>query len=69
MTEVRQPKHDSLPESPVDWQDIPLGPGQEPLPRGHLQFTHDGDPFHGTEVRRKPGYETLVVVHRLGNPA
>lgn len=66
----RTPEHDSLASSPVDWVDIPLGPGQEPSPRGQLQFTKDGSAIFGTDVRRKPGYEHLVVVHRPpSNPA
>lgn len=40
-----------------DWQDIPLGPGQEPAgPRGHLQY----DPATG-ETRRHPDWESLVI--------
>lgn len=64
MTSPRSPQRDSLPESPVDYVDIPLGPGQEPNIRGHLQFTREGDAIHGTDVRRTPGYESIPVVHR-----
>lgn len=61
---VTNPHGDHLPESPVDWQDIPLGPGQEPSPRGNLQFTHEGDRTQGTDTKRKPGYETQIVESR-----
>jgi len=61
---VPNPHGDSLPESPIDWADVPLGAGQEPRPVGYVQHTHEGDPIVGTDTRRKPGYESLVVESR-----
>lgn len=60
----RTPQHDSLAESPIDWVDVPLGPGQEDRPVGHVQFTFEGDALRGTDIRRAPGYESLGVVSR-----
>lgn len=61
------PNSDSLPESPVDWEDIPLGAGQQPNAYGHngsFQFSRDLDPFNPTEsVRRNPS-ETWVFISR-----
>ena len=61
---VINPHGDSLPASPVDWEDVPLGAGQEPRPVGYLQHTMEGDPIYQTDSRRTPGYESLVVESR-----
>ena len=59
---VSNPTGDDLPESPQDWQDIQLGPGQDThTNRGHLQWTKEGDARYGTDTRRAPGYESLPV--------
>jgi hypothetical protein len=59
---VSNPWGDHYPDSPVDWMDIPLGPGQDAhTNRGHFQFTHEGDWMQGTDVQRSPGYESLPV--------
>jgi hypothetical protein len=61
---VINPHGDSLPDSPVDWVDVPLGPGQEHRPVGRVQFTKDGSPYNRTDTQREPGYESLVVESR-----
>lgn len=55
---THQPQVDELPEAPVDWVDIPLGPGQEPNFNGHdgaFQFSKD-EPLYdpSSSVRRNP---------------
>lgn len=55
---------DHICPSPIDFEDIPLGAGQEPRPVGRLQHTHEGDAISGTDARREPGYEHLVVESR-----
>lgn len=60
------PWGDSLPPSPIDWEDVPLGDGQEPArPNAHFQHTKNlpSDPT-GRDVRRTPGYEHMVVISR-----
>lgn len=64
MRPVRQPRHDSLAKSPITWEDIPLGAGQEDRPVGHVQYNRQGDALRGTDIRRAPGYEHLDVVAR-----
>lgn len=64
---ARTPMDDSGQEPrPVDWQDIPMAPGSEPRgPLAYLQFSPDvGSARRGDDVRRKPGYEQHVVIHR-----
>lgn len=68
VAEFRPPRGDEVPPSPVDWQDIPLGVGQEDLPLRHLQFTHEGDDLKRTNIRRKPGYEHHHIIHRPERP-
>jgi hypothetical protein len=61
---VINPHGDSLPESPQDWADVPLGPGQEPRPVGNVQHTMEGAAIFHEDTRRKPGYESLLVESR-----
>jgi hypothetical protein len=59
---VSNPTGDHLPESPQDWADIQLGPGQDThTNRGHFQYTNEGDWMRATDYRRSPGYEHLPV--------
>ena len=64
MGPVINPHGDSLPESPIDWTDVPLGPGQEPRPVGRVQHTNEGSAIYHEDTRRTPGYEHLVVESR-----
>jgi hypothetical protein len=64
LAPVINPHGDHLPPSPVDWEDVPLGAGQESRPVGRVQHTNEGDPLFLTDERRTPGYEHLVVESR-----
>lgn len=66
---MRQPEHDHVTLGEQTWVDVPLGPGQENTNRGTLQFTRDGDPYKGTDRRRKPGDETAETLIRPVNGA
>lgn len=64
---ARVPCTDSLPASPVDWQPIPLGAGQEPtgfVHDGAFQYTQDqyGSNPLGPGVRRNPDEDWLFIV-------
>lgn len=69
MTAPRQPGHDSILGSPVDWHDIPLGPGQSETNRGKLQWTGEGNHDTGRDTRRKPGEDHAYVVIKPVNGA
>lgn len=62
-----RPMFDDLPESPVDWEPIMLGPGQSPSAyggNGSFQFTSDADPFIPADsVRRNPDETFLFIIH------
>lgn len=65
---ARAPQVDSIPESPVDWVDIPLGVGQEPNAFGHtgaFQFTKDADPYNPNESVRRNPLETWEIISRV----
>lgn len=66
---MRQPRHDHIHATEPTWTDVPLGAGQEDTNRGVLQFTLQGDPIRRTDVRRKPGDDTAIVLHRPVNGA
>lgn len=62
---------DELPESPVDWQDIPLGAGQEPNANGgahSFQFTKEGNALTQTDVRRNPDETFRYIGHLPERP-
>jgi len=65
---ARIPQTDSLPSSPVDWVDIPLGPGQQPNANGKdgsFQYTKDANSFSPQDsVRRNPD-ETWQFIVRI----
>jgi hypothetical protein len=66
---TRVPQLDSLPESPIDWVDIPLGVGQEPtglVHDGAFQMTQDqyGVNPLGPDVRRNPD-ESWQIISRV----
>jgi hypothetical protein len=69
VTTPRQPCHDSIELPEPAWQDLPLGAGQEPRAHNTIQFTHDGDPYRRTDVRRKPEEDHWYVLHRPVNGA
>jgi len=61
------PRLDEVPESPIDWVDIPLGVGQEPtgfVHSGAFQYTKDGDDYTFQNVRRNPA-ETWQFISRV----
>lgn len=60
------PRLDEVPESPVDWHDIPLGAGQDPtglVHDGAFQFTQDqyGSNPLGPDVRRNPDEDWTFI--------
>lgn len=65
---ARVPQLDTVPASPVDWADIPLGAGQEPNAFGHngaFQFTQDASPYDPyASVRRNPD-ESWQIISRV----
>lgn len=63
----RVPSMDQLPDSPVDWVDIPLGEGQEPNAYGgpgSFQHTKDLSETTFEAVRRNPD-ETFQIISRV----
>lgn len=65
---TRVPQLDSLPESPVDYHDIPLGPGQEPNAYGHdgaFQFSKDQNADIPTQQARRNPDETWQIISRV----
>lgn len=61
------PTSDEVPESPVDWDSIPLGAGQEPNAYGganSFQHTLQGNEITRTSVRRNPD-ETFRFIVRV----
>jgi hypothetical protein len=63
MALPRVPRGDELAESPVDWQDVPLGIGQEPRSSSGFQFSRDlGRVPLGNDIRRDPDDQTEIVL-------
>lgn len=64
---MHDPQLDSLPDSPIDYQSIPLGVGQEPNGYGgahSFQFTKDVGALDPASVRRNPD-ETWKFISRV----
>lgn len=64
---MHDPRLDEVPESPIDWVDIPLGAGQEPNAYGgpgSFQFSKDLSDTRGQSVRRDPT-ETWKIISRV----
>lgn len=64
---MHDPQLDSLPESPVDYQSIPLGAGQEPNGNGgngSFQYSKDLSDTRQEAVRRNPD-ETWKFIVRV----
>lgn len=62
------PCMDSLPDSPVDWTDIPLGVGQQPtgfVHNGAFQFTKDGNELDSSATVRRNPAETWQFISRV----
>lgn len=58
------PVADHLPPSPVTYEDIPFGAGQEPRVYGMFQFSKDYGMIDPKSVRRTPGYDHIIVSGR-----
>lgn len=61
---AHDPQLDSLPESPIDWEDIPLGAGQEPNAygrNGSFQYSKDLSDTRFESVRRDPDEEWKII--------
>jgi hypothetical protein len=66
LSTVALGQNDAAGESPVDWEDVPMGPGQDPpRPNAVFQFSRQlGLGQFPIDFRREPDHTSFVVVSR-----